>query len=108
MPFKNQKKLEIERGVCIVSTHFGKGFVKDNELHKKTKYLLGRLARRNGWFAPLSTVLDFLKVQPGNDTITNFELFILELKWFLHTIKRRFNIMDYEKTELSYLIQNEE
>ena len=104
---KNQNKLVKERGICIISTHFGKGFVKDNELHKETKYLLAKLATRNGWFVPVSVAMDFLKNRGKNGYINDFALFILEFKWFLHTVKRRFKKKKYEKTELSYLIINE-
>lgn len=100
---KNQDKLEQERGVSIISTHFGKGFVKDNELHQKTNYLLQRLAKRNGWFVPVSTVLDFLKSRSSNNYIGNFSLFMLEFKWFLHAFKRKLKNREYEKTELAYL-----
>jgi len=100
---KNQDKLEKERGVCIISTHFGKGFVKNNELHQKTKYLLEKLAKRNGWFVPVSTVLDFLKSRSSNKYIGNFSLFMLEFKWFLHAFKRKLKNRKYEKTELAYL-----
>jgi hypothetical protein len=100
---KNQEKLVRERGICIVSTHFGKGFVKNGELNKNTKALLERLSSRNGLFAPVSEILDHLKLKRRNLTISRFQLFILEFKWMVHAIKRRKNRKKYEKTEISYL-----
>ena len=101
---KNQEKLEREGGVCIVTTHFGKGFVKNDSLHPVTKELLLGLSKRNGQFAPVCVVLDFLRSERGDDVINNFDLFKLELKWFFHLIKKRLKKKDYEKTELAYLM----
>ena len=103
----NQDRLEREKGVCIVSTHLGKGFVKNGELHPKTKELLLVLAKRNGWFAPVCVILDFLKGQMRGPDIDNFELFKLEFNWFMHSVRRRLRNREYEKTELKYLMQNE-
>ena len=36
----NQERLERDGGLCIVSTHLGKGFVKDGEVHPETRRLL--------------------------------------------------------------------
>lgn len=101
---KNQEKLEREGGVCIVTTHFGKGFVKNDSLHPVTKELLLGLSKRNGQFAPVCVVLDLLRSERGDDVINNFDLFKLELKWFFHLIKKRLKKKEYEKTELAYLM----
>jgi len=100
---KNQERLATERGVCIITTHFGKGFVKDGILNGETKDLLARLVENNGYFAPVSTVLDHLKNCLGEHTITPAQLFALEARWFVDTIYRKFNKLEYEKTELQYL-----
>ncbi|RZU38914.1 hypothetical protein BDD14_0222 [Edaphobacter modestus] len=39
--------------------HFACGFVKDGIVHARTEELLRRLAARNGWFVPVSTLLAF-------------------------------------------------
>src|SRR4029079_2821210 len=51
-------QLEAEGGVCILSTHCGKGFVEDGRVHPTTAATLRYLADRRGWFAPVSDVLD--------------------------------------------------
>jgi len=53
---------ELERagGVCIISTHLGKGFSQDGRLNSVTRDILGYLAGRSGWFVPVSDVLDHL------------------------------------------------
>ncbi len=100
---ENQQRLETQRGICILSTHFGKGFVKNNVLHSQTRQLLEQLSKRNGWFVPVSNVLDFLKDQNKREPINQRNLFALELKWFLHSVQRKFTKKKYEKTELEYL-----
>lgn len=101
---KNQEELEREKGVCIISTHLGKGFVKEGSLNSVTKDLLYKLSRRNGWFAPVSDVLGFLEYQ-GNHraVISRSALLMLEIKWFIHAFKRKMKRKKYEKSELQYL-----
>jgi hypothetical protein len=53
-------QLEREGGVCIVSTHFGKGFSQDGRLNSDTSDILRYLAGKPGWFVPVSDVLDYL------------------------------------------------
>jgi len=102
---KNQEKLQNERGVCIITTHFGKGFLNDKALHRKTKKLLLQVKKRNGWFAPVSEVLDFLKLSNNESDISSSRLFMMELKWFFDSLIRRYRRKNYEKTELSYLVR---
>jgi hypothetical protein len=53
-------QLEREGGVCIVSTHLGKGFFRDGKLNSDTSDILRYLAGKAGWFVPVSDVLDYL------------------------------------------------
>ncbi len=99
----NQEKLEREKGVCILSTHFGKGFLRNGRLHPETEYLLETMSKRNGWFVPVGTALDFLKQQRQNLEIGILELFKLEFLWFWHSLRRRKQSLNYEKTEVPYL-----
>lgn len=100
---ENQEKLCSERGICIVSTHFGKGFIKNGSLHPETKRLLHLLSQRNGWFVPVSTVLDFIESRTSNNTLSGRERFILECKWCIHLVRRKLKSVKYEKTEIEYL-----
>jgi len=104
---KNQDKLVKQKGICIISTHFGKGFIADNKLHPVTEKLLKQLSCRNGWFAPVSSVLDFLKEIKPAKQINDFDLFKLEAKWFMHSIMRIFTKKKYAKTEIEYLKKND-
>lgn len=77
---KNVDRLVNEQGTAIVYTHFASGFVdKDGKLNSKTKRLLSYIAKhKNGWFVPVSTILDrFIAIKKIKviDTGTNY-LFI--------------------------------
>jgi hypothetical protein len=55
-----QDRLEEEGGACIMYTHFGHGFVENNRVVPRFQELMARLSRKNGWFVPTSTLLDYL------------------------------------------------
>jgi len=46
-----------------------------------------RLAQKNGWFAPVSTILDYLKEQNRGHILTNQERFSLECKWLWNKLR---------------------
>jgi hypothetical protein len=64
----NVRRLVKERGTCIVYTHFAAGFcarnqAKEYELNPTTKMLLENVAKqKDGWFVPVSTILDRLRL----------------------------------------------
>lgn len=80
---KNQARLEREGGVCIVYTHFAKGFVENGKVHAKTRELLLELSKRNGWFVPVSALLDYLRTQQPRETRSLYERVHMELRWFI-------------------------
>jgi peptidoglycan/xylan/chitin deacetylase (PgdA/CDA1 family) len=82
-------QLEAEGGVCIVSTHFGKGFVKDGRVNPVTEGLLTYMADKRGWFVPVSDVLDRLLGAGRGRTLTPGEVMQLELRFLTERIKRR-------------------
>jgi hypothetical protein len=100
---ENQDKLIREKGVCIISTHFGKGFAVDGKLHPETDRLLKRLSQANGWFMPVCQVLDHLRSTQPTDKISFFQLVRLELEWFIDAAIRRKKNLPYEKTEVPFL-----
>lgn len=86
---KNQDSLERERGLCIVYTHLANEFLNDGKIDPEFLYLMKQLSKRDGWFVPASTVLDYLREQPGwNKNINPHRLRELEWKWlfskFIH------------------------
>ena len=86
---RNQESLEREGGVCIVYTHFADGFVKDGKVNPKTEELLTELSRRNGWFVPVSTLLDHLQSRQTREIRPYHERINMELRWFLAKVIHR-------------------
>lgn len=54
-------RLRAERGVCILSTHLGKGFVRDGRVDPTVEETLRYMASQPGWFVPASTILDHFR-----------------------------------------------
>jgi hypothetical protein len=84
----NQDRLEQEGGACIIYTHFGLGFVQNGRLDETFVRLMKRLSRRNGWFVPVSTLLDYLGAQRSNNTITSDQRHALERRWLWEKLFR--------------------
>jgi hypothetical protein len=79
---ENVDRLEREGGICFVYTHLASGFFKDGELDSVFRERLGYLASRNGWFAPASEVLDYIREnREGSDEIGFRERVYIELWW---------------------------
>jgi hypothetical protein len=77
----NQDRLKAEGGVCIMYTHFACGFVKGGAVDRRAEQLLRRLSGQNGWFVPVSTLLDFLRNEEQATTIPTAELALMEQRW---------------------------
>jgi len=99
----NQAALESDGGLCIISTHFGKGFVANDQLNPETRNLLSELSKRDCWFAPVSDILDYYVNQCGCKTLSSQQQLTLELSWFLDAVKRRKARQKYTATELEFL-----
>jgi hypothetical protein len=84
---RNQDRLEAEGGACIMYTHFGSDFVHDRRVDPRFERLMRRLSERNGWFVPVTTLLDFLLVAKGPHEITDRERSALERRWLAHKIR---------------------
>ena len=84
---KNQDRLEKEGGACIMYTHFASGFYKNGSINSRFQFLIKRLSKKNGWFVPVSTLLDYLLEIRGHHDITDKERKQLERKWLLHKIR---------------------
>jgi hypothetical protein len=83
---ENQDRLEEEGGACIMYAHFAFGFYEDGRINSRFKSLMARLSQKNGWFVPVSALLDFLLQQNGGHIITDKERTRLERKWLLRKI----------------------
>jgi hypothetical protein len=78
---ENQERLERARGVCIVATHFASGFAINGKVNPQTEQLLRSLADREGWFVPVSEVLDLLVSQGAGKELPWLERQRMQLAW---------------------------
>lgn len=85
---ENQDRLEEEGGACIVYTHLACGFSENGKLNKRFQALMARLAKKNGWFVPVSTLLNYLLVKRGKHILTSGERNRLERKWLWHKLRK--------------------
>lgn len=88
---ENLDRLEHEGGVCLVYTHLGAGSFNgpDGLAHKRFEARIKDLASRNGWFAPASEILDYLRAQPGwRGELTYREAIRLEVLFLVNGIRR--------------------
>lgn len=79
---RNQDSLEESGGACIVYTHFGSGFQQGNKVNERLEYLMRRIAKKDGWFVPVSTLLDHIRAQRGLVTLDAAQRRRLEWRWF--------------------------
>src|SRR5262249_16748538 len=54
----SQDRLEAEGGACIMYTHLAQGFYQNGQLQHRFRALMERLSRKNGWFVPVTMLLD--------------------------------------------------
>jgi len=78
---ENQDRLEAEGGACIMYTHLASGFFGGGALDPRFEQLMRRLAAKNGWFVPVSTLLDHLRREGRSATIGRAERNALERRW---------------------------
>lgn len=75
-------ELEARGGVCIISTHLGKGFVQHGKVHSSTESILRYLGKKPGWFVPVSDLLDHLRQVKGqNVELGKLDCLKLELRY---------------------------
>lgn len=99
----NQERLVRRRGVAIVSTHLGKGFVRRGQLDAGTARLLEQLANRGGWLVPVGELLDRCAAT-GVSPIASWTRTRLEMRWLRDAVLRK--LLDrrgYDAVERDYL-----
>jgi hypothetical protein len=80
---RNQDRLEAEGGACIMYTHFW-SFASEGRADARFERLMRRLSTKNGWFVPVTTLLDHLLQAKGRHEITSAERDRLERQWLLY------------------------
>jgi predicted TIM-barrel fold metal-dependent hydrolase len=69
-------------------THFGHGFVQNGQLNPEFRRLMERIAKKPGWFVPVSTLLDFLKTRNGTTALNARTRRSLEARWLWEKLFR--------------------
>ena len=83
----DQDRLEREGGACIMYTHFGAGFAPEGHIDPRFARLMRRLGAKNGWFVPVTSLLDYLLAAKGQHQITDDQRTRLERGWLAHKIR---------------------
>ncbi|MEE2844895.1 MAG: hypothetical protein VX956_00295 [Gemmatimonadota bacterium] len=83
----NQDRLEEEGGACIMYTHLASGFSEDGRVQARFAELMDRLSRKNGWFVPVNTLLDYIVEQRGPHDLLPAERRRLEHRWLAGKLK---------------------
>jgi hypothetical protein len=79
---ENVDRLEREGGICFVYTHLASGFYRDGRIDPTFDERMRYLASRDGWFAPASEILDYIRKTRGNDDSIGFrDRMYIELRW---------------------------
>jgi hypothetical protein len=84
----NQDRLEQQGGACLMYAHFGHGFVTNGKLDPRFRSLMTRLSKKNGWFVPAATLLDFLREKNGGHSITSASRAAIEWRWLSRKLLR--------------------
>jgi hypothetical protein len=89
-------RLCAEGGSSIISTHLGKGFVRNGRVDPGIESILRYVASLNGWFVPASTLLDHLMGESKGATLATGARCRLEVSHILDRLraKWRFGLTD--------------
>lgn len=83
----NIDRLEQSGGLCIVSTHLGKGFVKDGALDPRVQRIFQVLSRKPGWYVPVSEMLDYLvQAQGKGQALSPLKTAMLETRYLVNKL----------------------
>ncbi len=89
--FANIDRLVESGGLCIAYVHFAGRFVSGGRVDSECRKRLEYIAAREGWFMPVSVVLDYLRgnADRAARTISPSRLRALETRWLLEKLLRR-------------------
>jgi hypothetical protein len=68
-------------------THFASGFASGSRPDSVFERLMRRLSKLNGWFVPVSELLEFLLLEKPNRTIPTSELTTMENRWIRYKMR---------------------
>jgi hypothetical protein len=84
---RNQDRLEMEGGACIMYTHFAHGYLDNGRVRGRFVELMRRLAGKDGWFVPVGTLLDYLRERRRECTLTDAQRAELEWRWLRRKLR---------------------
>jgi hypothetical protein len=84
-----QERLEREGGWCIVSTRLAQGFARGGAVDRLVRKRLESIARRDGWFVPVGTLLDHLRTRRTGDTLPSDEWDRMQWRWARDLVRRK-------------------
>ena len=82
----NVDRLEREGGACIMYTHFSEGFCRNGRLDERFEERMRSIAKRDGWFVPVTRLLDYILQKRGSHQLSGRERASLERRWLLHKV----------------------
>ena len=86
----NLDALERDGGVCIIATHFGKGYAPEGVLDPAVADIIADLGRRPGWYVPVGELLDWLRAQqPSMPPLPAGEWRRMQWAWARSLVRRR-------------------
>ena len=89
----NLDRLEQQGGACIVYTHLGLRYANDGVVDPRFATALERVAERDGWFAPVSEVLDHIRAErattTGDRPLSTRERSRMENRWITDQVTTR-------------------
>lgn len=80
-------RLEASGGLCILYTHLGLGTSNGGVVDGRLRRALTDLAGRDGWFAPVSEVLDHLRGTGPSAVLTDRDRARMERRWLLDRVR---------------------
>ncbi|HSU13294.1 hypothetical protein [Longimicrobium sp.] len=84
-------RLVAEGGVCILSTHLGKGFARGGRVDPAVEDALRHVASLDGWFVPASTILEHQLAMRGTAEISPIVRWGLEMRHLASLVRSRFS-----------------
>lgn len=82
-------KLVAENGICILSTHLAKGYCKKGELRSSVKNILDYIVAKDGWFVPVSELLNWRLEQGRGMAMSVKERCFMEYRWVFEKLKNK-------------------
>lgn len=86
---RNIDKLRADGGVCILSTHLGKRYATNGRVDPEIEDTLRYIASLQGWFRPVSEVLEFQLAQRPESALSGWQQLQLEGRHLTDRIRDR-------------------